>query len=364
MSGPWLTDRGTTKVYSEVRGDNKLTKPKRKKEMKKIMIAAAAVAMAGSVLAEGYTFTATLKTTTARAGTAVTETFNLGRNAAGEFWYRNALVNGINGNDAGIPAAFLKTHTVQGQVVPALRKTATAGGTVEEVTDRHPLFLLVADADKYAQVVTVVRQLADEYNLRSAGVYCDSVRIVNAGLCYRIAGTKRIDVKFREGDVMDCCDEEEGDAATIRNDSVVYDNTFSTGGVNPTVIAYTLHQTGSARTGRPEVSSTLYQVFGGQTRATARSAEIFARVASSVTTDGDIFAGWIAGQGQVFDAEDMAPRMLMGNIVGVLTAPVCPNCCTDPTPSVAFDCLNFVVPVPLPLTAAYGTFQMMYNAAL
>ena len=90
--------------------------------MKKLMIATAAVAMASSVLAEGYNFTATLKQTSARVGTAVTEVLNFGFDGVATFWYDDPSVDPdvlvTDGNpestEFDIPQGYFKTHTVLG----------------------------------------------------------------------------------------------------------------------------------------------------------------------------------------------------------------------------------------------------------
>jgi hypothetical protein len=56
----------------------------------------------------------------------------------------------------------------------------------------------------------------------------------------------------------------------------------------------------------------------------------------------------------------MDANTISGNIVGILTAPVCENCCTAPTVSVAFDCVNVAAAANLPYSAAYGTFHMRW----
>ena len=58
------------------------------KQMKKLMIAAAAAAMIGGAFAEGYDFTASVKTTKGKYGTEKTSyTVNLGKDASDTFWW-------------------------------------------------------------------------------------------------------------------------------------------------------------------------------------------------------------------------------------------------------------------------------------
>ena len=153
-------------------------------------------------------------------------------------------------------------------------------------------------------------------------------------------------------DYADCCTEWNGawqvraqaftngvDAGVVTPaTSIIFDNG---GGM---AIAYSTNQV----TAPLSAVNTLYQRFGAQTSDKATRLEIFAGIPYAYTDDGYLFAGWIAGQGTAFARDGMAANTLSGNIVGVIEAPECENCCAAPTVSWAFDCLNDAQSATLP----------------
>ena len=360
--------------------------------MKKLMIATAAAAMVGGAFAlpavtsvEGYSYTATLKTTTARVGTQSTATYNFGQNPYFDpadpnnnvrWWYDDPVVkDGILKDYVGT------TKVVMGNTIPVFWKANKVEETDSTKWNNSGLYLAAVN-DKYGttELLEAIETLAGKYDEKSANQWCDTIRLINPANCYRIAGTKRIDTKFpfigpQEG--IDCC--------TERPESGKWGNYINYGafGLDYARIWYNVGQTNETPWVYADdeeyklIPTTLYQRFGGQTSETARSVELYA-MTEAETTDGDEFAGFLAGQGTLLATgysayaqqsgllyyNPYAPRMVMGNIVGAIEAPMCENCCSDPVASVAFDCVYGDVPARLPLSAAYGTFQLMYTTIL
>ena len=275
--------------------------------MKKLMIVAAVAAMAGGAFADtAYTFSATLKTTKGKSG-KVTSTYNLGADAAGAFWYDDATVQALRAADTN--HVYFTTKKVGGRTVPALTSKAKK------------------DADWLSRNIA---PLAATYNEKSAGKWCDTFKLTEAG-CYRVAGTEKIKDIF-VGDI--CC------AALVGQDldlGLSLDSTALLGGV---------------------------QRFGGLTYATAKKAEIFAKV-----DDGADVELYLAGQGSfgkvlehtALDTAVDGVTSLSGNIVGVIPAPECEYCCSANDPAIAFACGDATGDATLK-TAAYGTFSLKYNA--
>ena len=343
--------------------------------MKKLMIAAAVAVVAGGAFADdGYNFTATLKTTQGKKGTDIITTINLGKDVWGDFWYMDADYVTITNKGNGYWFTT-KTMTGASAPVPTVKKTQTKDGVV---WNQKGTYLLYADGstvtlDDYKEVVALLKGLGakNNYDQRSAGQWCETIKVIDPANCYRVAGTKKIDLKFYEnlGDVVDCCTDlgvagavafaapnatnwfENATiaAATDTGVSTIYDNGFG-------AIMYNTNQVSTALS----AITTLYQRFGSQEDSKANRLEIYAAVPYALTTDGFLFAGWIAGQGTAFARDGMAANTISGNIVGVIEAPVCEYCCSPDTPSVAFDCLNETAPAELPYSAAYGTFRLRY----
>ena len=283
-------------------GSNKPDSTKqRKQKMKKLMIAAVAAVVAGSMFAAPYVydFDATVKTTQGRAGVV---TVNLGMNAAGtQFWYQDPAVAGFmdtTKNINGVAVPTIKAETVNGN--PAIQ----------------------------AAILTI----AATYNTRSAGRWCETYRIPG---CYRVAGTRRYTDQFRQDD---CCA-----AGYALND---VDG-------NGSVIAW--QQTSAA------IATPLFQRFGSADPAAANKVELYGPVSIFTVGAVQVFGGWLAGQGTMARRNGVDYiSTISGNIVGTLPAPTCANCCTLPTPSVAFDCAN-PTGAALPFTAGFGTFRLRIN---
>ncbi len=270
--------------------------------MKKLMIAAALAAMVGGAYADtAYTFNASLKTTVGKSG-KVTTTYNLGEDVGGVFWYADSAVTNLM---ATMPTYFT-TKRVGGRTIPALSNLAKRDN---------------------AWLVANIAPLAATYNKKSAGKWCETLKVTDEG-CYRVAGTKKFKAVVQGADF--CCSElttiaDGGDALSI--------------------------------------TSELAQRFGGLTYEKAKKAELV----GNVTGEG-IEELYIAGQGsigKVLDSNDMSQNdgitSISGNAVGILVAPECEYCCSDNQAAVAFRCDDNPGDVNL-TTAAFGTFSLKYNA--
>ena len=286
--------------------------------MKKLMIVAAIAAMAGGAIADtntAYTFTATLKTTKGKSG-KVTTTYNLGADATGEFWYSNRVVSALITADTN--NMYFTDKKVGGRPVKALTAEAKK------------------NADWLLNTLRI-ESLATTYNKKSAGKWCDTVKVTKEG-CYRVAGTEKIKAIVGGG----CCGDPAFKTLTDEDGELMGDDI--------------------------SIGMALVNRFGGLSYKTAKKAEIFA----TVNTD----QLYLAGQGSIGkttvafldDANEVVVKSkedgitsLSGNIVGFLPAPACEYCCSAPDPAIAFVCGDENDNEALD-TAAYGTFSLKYNA--
>ena len=282
--------------------------------MKKL-IAIAAVVAAGSVFGQWYVydFNATLKTTKAKSGSV---TVNLGKDASGAFWYNDPAVTNYTKNaDTNISS----TKNINGIDVPTI----------------NPSFLAT---NLEAQIVVLA--ISEDYKYKSAGKYCETYKISG---CYRVAGSKKLSTQF---ETWDCC----WDWGT---------DFFGLHGVTTaSKIQWTETQTNTVAT-TGAFGGPLLQRFGSSDYTKAKKVELYGPVEIWGAAD-QAFGGWLAGQGTIATKNNNDYiNTISGNIVGVLLAPTCENCCTDGTPSIAFDCLGD--DIFLPYTAGYGTFRLKIN---
>ena len=291
--------------------------------MKKLMIAAAVAALVGGAFADtAYTFTASVKTTVGKAGKTTT-TYYLGMDDGGAFWYNDAGET-EPGAQEGDPEVIIRKSIVQ------LKADKLNYFTTKTVNGRT-IDCLSNEAKKdYTWLKENIVPLTFIYDQKSANKWCETFKVVDEG-CYRVAGTKKFKA-IVSGEAL-CC----SDLVSVEDEDTVV-----------------------------SITPSLTQRFGGLTYATAKKAEVIADV--TVADNARVADGKIAGQGsigKVLDSEEgetyMGITSLSGNFVGELDAPVCVNCCTDPTPAIAFDCDDEIGDVAL-TTAGYGTFSIKYNA--
>lgn len=269
--------------------------------MKKLMIAAAVAAFAGGAFAANYVydFSATLKTTKGKSGKSPI-TVQLGVDATGtNFWYTDSTITNF------------------------LDDTKKIGGVyVPTISDAQMKTNLAAQA--------AVKAIVTNYNNKSAGQWCATWKWTDTG-CYRTAGSVKLSDVLEQAD---CC------VATYNLTN-----------------AYSLIQYAGTATA---IGTPLAQMFGSLDAAKANKVEIFAQAILN-TAATEVFSGWLAGQGTRAQKNNKYYiSTLSGNIVGTLPAPVCPNCCTLPTPAWAFDCVNPTGAF-LPYTAGFGTFRLKIN---
>lgn len=270
--------------------------------MKKLMIAAAAAAMVGGAYADtAYTFSASLKTTVGKSG-KVTSTYNLGEDAQGVFWYDDAAVTSLTNTTP----SYFTTKRVGGRTILALSNLAKKDN---------------------AWLVANIVPLAETYDNKSAGKWCETFKVTAEG-CYRVTGTKKIKAIVSGPDF--CCTE---NLETIPEGGDIL-----------------------------EIEPELAQRFGGLTYEKARKAEFVGIIG------GSDFELYVAGQGsigKVLDSSDLSLNdgitSISGSAVGILAAPECEYCCSPDQPAIAFVCGDDRGNVDLP-TAAFGTFSLKYNA--
>ena len=299
--------------------------------MKKLMIAAAAAAMIGSVWAAAgdpvvYQATYNLKTTVGKAAKNG-ETVNLGKSAAGEFWYENGTVANVYFSYDAV------TRTVTNIIDKTNFTMKNVGGTMVPV--------LTAAGQKDATVVATLQALEATYNKKSLNKWCLTFK--GNPVCYRVAGSIKISGYFVDDECLS--------------------------GFTPTVA----------------------DAFGAATLAKSTKAEFFAEDTAAAgalalnamtlskkndladpvdvldNTKGERVITWlaIAGHGtygKVYDDTDATHKRegftaFSGNAVGTADMPECLSCCAVDVPVVAWDCCA----VAATDTAVFGTFSYKYN---
>jgi len=296
--------------------------------MKKLIIAAAMAVVAGGAFAlDGYDFTATLKTTKGKQSGNQTTTYNLGMDANGVFWYLDTTVV-TTGTYNAFNVTNRTTKTINNVPnIPALK------------TDSKGYLVVQAPAD-----LDLVKKLAAIYNKKSAGKWCQTVKITEQG-CYRVAGSVKIDVDLY---TTNCC--------AISGGQVVLTNNLTTawGPVQFGIWLDMVHRFGALTSAK----ATKVEVWGGS--ATVAAHYLQQNVELPTLDEGRWFFGAIAGQGTYASGRVNA---VSGNLVGIVDGSVCPNCCTAATGDIAFECDDETASTWLD-AAAFGTFRLKYNKKL
>jgi len=321
--------------------------------MKKLIIAAAvAVVSIGAFAADGYDFTATLKTTKGKSG-KITKPVKLGVNDGGKFWYQDTKV--ATYFTVNMPVVTL---TAEGKKYFELDASKTGGAAEIPVLNSAGL--------ENKTLLALLATLESEYGNPSSGKWCLTFKFVTEN-CYRIAGTAKIDVDLF---TSNCC--------AVAESAVYITNYFKTATSPDTAVAGGI-MFGPATTNAFPYAGFVYR-FGSLDYKKATKVEMFASAGNMPTTDNrEFLMGALAGQGTF--SKDRVDSV-SGNIVGIMTPALCPNCCTLPTAAIAFICNDATpiggVPVVdmatalaipdgtltvLP-TAAYGTFRLKYNSKL
>ena len=292
--------------------------------MKKLMIAAAAAAMIGSVwTAAGdalvYQATYNLKTTVGKASKAGKTTVNLGKDNTDTFWYQDAAVSAFfTTNDTGI--VILDTtnfvlKAVGGTKVPTLTK---AGQANTALTD-------------------LLATLAGTYNKKSLNKWCLTFKAEVPGVCYRVAGSIKATGYFSDDECLS--------------------------GLNPAIAdafgAPTLEKSTKAELFAADVS--------GNAMSLSKKADLVDAADVLDNTKGEriITLLAIAGHGtygKVYDDTTGKKDLpgftgFSGNAVGTADMPECLSCCATDVPVEAWDCCG----VAATDTAVFGTFSFKYN---
>ena len=262
------------------------------------MIAAAAAAMIGGAYAEGYDFTASVKTTKGKYGSQkTTYTVNLGLDDQGVYWW-----DGLNYADEKEAKADIKAMTN------------------DEKAD-------------FAWNVVNFDGVATDYNnkeyYKNRWVWCYTFKFTETDEdCYRVAGSAKLKGVIK----ADCCGLWE--FAEYDFGKTVLDNDVD---------------------GTSEIANGLLYRFGGVSLDKANKVEV-AGTLGDVAFDGLTIGTFaFAGQG-AFDVKNDYIKNVSGNIVGVLDNPDCESCfecANDDTPNSYLDDPNG--------TAAFGTFSIKYN---
>ena len=300
--------------------------------MKKLMIAVAAAAMIGGAFAEGYDFTATLKTTKGKMGKDSTQTYNLGRNSAGRMWYTAQRADQGNHYVTNIlaKAGVLTKKTVDGNTVPAVLKTDKG----------YIAFPDGASDDQKNAAISDIIWAAANYDEKSDGKWCETVKILTDAFCYRVAGSQKIKTQLWQ---YGCCHEEnmaDMDFWGSHGEEIAY----------PTNGSFVAFQ-----------NNYLLNRFGGDTARKCNKVEIFARALFPQEND---FQGYLAGQGSFkYDGEGPSAgyvTSISGNIVGTVAAPKCESCCLEELPiAEAWTCPDLYFTTYR--SAAFGSFRLKYN---
>lgn len=273
--------------------------------MKKLMIAAALAAMIGGAFAEGYDFTASVKTTKGKYGSQkTTYTVNLGVDDTGTYWW-----DGLGYANEKEAKADIKKMTNDEKAEFA--KTAL---NFDGVDTAYPF---------------------KEY-YRGKWVWCYTFKFSETDEdCYRVPGSAKLKgIVWMDG----CCDTWEfltyDFGTTIISDDTVFTHD----------LLYRINGVSVGKANKVEASGTI-----GAASYDAQTIGTFA----------------YAGQGD-YDVKNDYIKRISGNIVGILENPDCESCCDYDTEAVVFECESDDDTITSYLdtpngTAAFGTFSLKYN---
>ena len=286
------------------KGLNKGLTRKRKKQMKKLMIAAAAAAMISGAFAEGYDFTASVKTTKGKYG-KITYTVNVGTDETGTFWW----------DDLGYPTE------------------SAAKADVKKMTNDEKADFAINDLDFDGAKTKYNYQ--EYYKNRWQWCYTFKYTVKDED-CYRVPTTAKL-----KGVVLmeECCGiwefVEYDFGWTFLPDEEIF---------HP--LLYRINGVSLSKANKVEVTGT----FGD----------------AGIGYVGDTIGTFAyAGQG-AYDVKNGIISNISGNIVGVLENPDCEECCDDNQIAIVFECEDdedwITVDQDQPNgTAAFGTFSLKYN---
>ena len=275
--------------------------------MKKLMIAAALAAMIGGAFADGYDFTASVKTTKGKYGSQkTTYTVNLGTDEDGVYWW----------DDLGFDNE---------KEAKAYVKSLSNEDKADLADDLN--FDRITGENDYDTPELYKGKLRWCYTFKFTEVDED---------CYRVPGS----AKLRGIVVIDaCCGDWEfgpynfGKTEFADEDGMFYHQ-----------LLYRINGVSSEKANKVEAAGTI----------------------GDVSFDGTVIGTFAyAGQG-VYDVKNARIASISGNIVGVLENPDCESCCDYNTEAVVFECADGDDEITSyndtpDGTAAYGSFTLKYN---
>jgi len=326
--------------------------------MKKLMIAAAVAAMIGGAQADMvYDFSATLKTTKAKAGSATTKTIQVGRErTAGQWWYEDTTVF-----TPSAKTGFLDYGAYE-QVVKI--NSATGVGTLQaNRLDNAGKVALATDLLAYSDVIDSTT--GDTYGLpevyKGKIKWCAKWSYKIDGTCIRTKASETVKAKYT---INDCC----ADMKFTMTEGIVGDLDLIT----------------------------LYR-FGGVIGSKCTNVELVGSIGEGVTaatpyTTIPAFA--LAGQGTWSDKQKNSNKVVApgiasvsGDIVGIWYESECEVCCGLDASSLAYSCdltahniagyidadgivgddtvpglVDAIVGLDQWGTAAFGTFTLKFNS--
>lgn len=299
--------------------------------MKKLIIVAAVAAIAGTAGAVAgydqlYQATFNLKTTVGKTGNA---TINLGKNAAGKFWYSDTTLNTWLDNTKPVgemikntdeAKKFFTYKKVKGSNVPVPTADGLAAATLND------------------KLVT----LSTTYNKKSDNTWCVSFK---NEVCYRVAGTIKVTGWINDDECL----------------SHYWGFADAFGGA-------TLEACKSAEAYCVDLVAAGFFANLFKTANAAWNGGDNAEVLDNLKTERTLQVLAVAGHGafgKVYSpiddkATEPGVTSISGNAVGTVNQGVCTSCCLPDTPVVPLDCCFYAVG---DTTAVFGTFTLKYNLA-
>ena len=283
--------------------------------MKKLMIVAAVATMAGAlVAADGYDFTASVKTTKGKAGSQkTTYTVNLGHDGT-QYWW-----DAMGFTDANAGKRYINSLNNDEKADYAWNDLGFDG-----VNTDWPLKEVYKGKERWCTTFKFSETAYD---------------------CYRVAGSQKLKGVVK---IDACCN---GTWEFVSAEGYLRESLTNLG-VEDAITTVLLYR------------------FGGITPAKATKVEYVGTIgdfaAVSLDKYNDCYDGAfaLAGQG-AWDTKNDIIKNISGNIVGVLQNPDCESCCDYNVPAIVFECgadelISEYQDTPNG-TAAFGTFSLKYN---
>ena len=281
--------------------------------MKKLMIAAAVAAMIGGAYADlAYDFSASVKTTKAKAGSSTTKTIQVGQDRSDNWWYEDAVFT-TNAKDSN--------YRDYGTYEKVVKFDANGVGTLQaSKLDNDGKASLATDLIDYSDQIDpatgVTYGLPEIYKGKKK--WCQKWNYKVAGTCVRAKGSEKITTSYTM--TNNCCTSAIAPTAPetwAEDDAYIGDLTF-----------LTFYRFGAS--------------FGSKCTNVEAVGYIGEGVGTTEYTTIPSFA--IAGQGAwgTLKASDKTTaeglKTLSGNIVGIWYEAQCEVCCGADASSLAYSC--------------------------